>query len=134
MIPGYPDIVNPEFIVRFEGTGNYTLLYLETFAAARRVNLIMLSLMQGGKPLMVSKTLKYFEQQLPGFIRVSKAALINPLYMEKTVTTSSKAMQVVLLDGTRIVVSRRRIDHTLEQFALYRAAVAPVPPSRPPGS
>ena len=100
-IPGYRHIQDTQPIIWLEGSGNYTLIYLKDTR----------------QPLMASQTLKYFEYQLPGFIRVSKSALINPVYIRKIVKQDAKLMHLELRDDLTIVVPRRRIVDTLARLA-----------------
>ena len=65
---------------------------------------------------MVAQTLKYFEHHLPGFLRVSKSALVNPVYIQKIVQADVKLMPLELVDGLTIVVPRRRIVDTLARL------------------
>ena len=100
-IPGYGHIQDTQPIIWLEGSGNYTLIYLKDTR----------------QPLMVARTLKYFEHHLPGFLRVSKSALVNPVYIRKVVKEDAKTMQLELLDGLTFVVPRRRIVDTLARLA-----------------
>lgn len=93
LIPGYRHIQNAQLIIRMEGNGNYTVIHLR----------------ENPKPLMVSQTLKYFETQLPDFIRVSKSSLINPNAVDRIISLNAKTMYLQLTDSVRIAVSRRRI-------------------------
>lgn len=97
LIPGYRHIHNSQHIIRLEGEGNYTNVYLS----------------QQTKPLLTSRTLKYFQKQLPGFIRISKSALVNPAYVEKMIGSGSTTVSLQLADGTRLSISRRRVTDTI---------------------
>ncbi|HEX9957233.1 MAG TPA: LytTR family DNA-binding domain-containing protein [Fibrella sp.] len=100
LIPGYKNFQNPESIIRLEGSGNYTIIHLR----------------RESRPLMVSQTLKYFEDQLPGFIRVSKSSLINPMFVERPIHFDTKTVHLLLKDGTSIAISRRRIVDTINRL------------------
>ena len=100
LIPAYRHIHDIHLIMRLEGKGNYTIVYLRSEP----------------KPLLVSRTLKFFEPQLPDFIRVSKSLLLNPGYIEKIIKVNSKQLFLQLTDGVRISVSRRRIADTLARL------------------
>ncbi|MCX6215736.1 LytTR family DNA-binding domain-containing protein [Spirosoma sp.] len=91
-IPGYRHIQDAQSIRRLQGSGNYTLIYL------REVD----------KPLLVSKSLIYFAEQLPDFIRVSKSSLINPTDIVKVIRWDARKMEIELSDGTTLPVARRR--------------------------
>lgn len=92
-IPGYPHQQDSQLIVWLEGSGNYTLVHLR----------------DDHQPLMVSQTLKYFERHLPGFIRVSKSALVNPNFIDRVTQVDAKTMYLQLTGGITIPVPRRRI-------------------------
>lgn len=92
-IPGYRHIQDAGLIIWLEGSGNYTIIYLKD-------NL---------KPLMVSRTLKYFELHLTDFIRTNRSSLVNPDYIDKVSRDSAKTMHLELTGGVNIPVSRRRI-------------------------
>ena len=101
-IPGYGHFRDAQLVVRFEGNGNYTIVHLST----------------DERPLLVSQTLKRFESQLPGFIRISKSDLINPSYVQKVIQKEAKVMYVQLIKGPRLLISRRRISETLFKLSL----------------
>ncbi len=84
-------------IVRCEADDNYTTFYL-----------------QNGEKILVSKTLKYFEELLTAknFFRIHKASLINLGYLKKYV--KGEGGTVILDDGTQLPVSRRRKEGLLE--------------------
>ena len=95
-IPGYRTIQDTQLIVRLEGNGNYTIVHLKDQI----------------KSLMVSQTLKRFEPHLPDFIRVSKSSIINPAYVKKVIQ-GDRMTALLLTDGVKILVSRRRTARTL---------------------
>lgn len=100
LIPGYAQLTNTQSIVRLAGDGNYSLLYLQ----------------QEPKPLLVSVTLKWFECRFAHFIRVSKSALVNPRYVVEVKRRGPREVYLELVDGTLVVVSRRRIAATLHRL------------------
>ena len=94
LIPGYRDPQNTRRMIRLEGNGNYTIIHF----------------VDSSKFLMVAQTLRYFEEQIPDFIRVNKSALVNPTYIEDVTRAGSKIMFLRLTDGVELLVSRRRIN------------------------
>ena len=78
-------------IIRCEAESNYTHIYLA-----------------GGKHILSSKTLKYYETMLKGFnfYRVHKRHIVNLNFMTKFVKGDSGFL--MMEDGTKIDVSRRR--------------------------
>jgi len=85
---------DPKDILRCEGDNNYTHFYFID-----------------QKPLIVSRTLKEFEDILTehGFLRVHKSHLVNARYVVRL----DKDGLLWLADGNNLVVSRRRKDEVL---------------------
>jgi len=85
----------PDEIIRLEGESNYTRLFFS-----------------GKKPMLVSKTLKDYEELLAGhgFIRVHKSHLIN----KKHVVNYTNDGCLVLADQSKVEVSRRRKEEVME--------------------
>jgi len=83
----------PALITHFTGYSNYSRIHY-----------------QGGKIEVVSKTLFFFQERIPYFVRIHKMALINPYYIEAIRVPSRVRMpgSVSLWDGTLLPVSRRR--------------------------
>jgi len=89
-----------EDILHLEAEGSYTHIHLN-----------------GKKPFIASKTLKHFEEMLDDFkfIRTHKSHLVNP----KHITRISNDNEFVLLtDGRKVEVSRRKKDEVLQQLKL----------------
>lgn len=80
-------------IVWLEGDWNYTRIY------------------QLNKPVSLSAyTLKRYERQLAGFVRIRKDAIVNPLYICAMLKISSRPrrLKIVLTNGEQLEVTRRR--------------------------
>ncbi|WP_158500595.1 LytTR family DNA-binding domain-containing protein [Spirosoma radiotolerans] len=101
LIPGYKDPQDTQRMIRLEGNGNYTIIH---FADSSKI-------------LMVAQTLRYFEEQIPNFIRVNKSALINPAHVDELIRTGPKTMLLRLDDGLELLVSRRRISDVIMKLA-----------------
>jgi len=89
-----------EDILRLEADGSYTHIHL-----TKR------------KPFIASKTLKHFEDMLEEFqfIRTHKSHLVNP----KHITRISNDNEFVLLtDGSKVEVSRRKKEEVLQQLSV----------------
>jgi two-component system LytT family response regulator len=89
-----------EDILRLEADSSYTYIHL--------VN---------RKPFIASKTLKHFEEMLADFkfIRTHKSHLVNPRF----ITHISNDHEFVLLsDGTKVEVSRRKKEEVQEQLKM----------------
>ncbi|SFE87973.1 LytTR family DNA-binding domain-containing protein [Spirosoma endophyticum] len=102
LIPAYRHIQDTHRIMYLEGHGNYSLIYIQGLA----------------QPLLVSRTIKYFEPDLPHFIRVSKALLINPTYIQGVHQVRSRSVSIELTNKRRLAVARRRIDQVLIQLGV----------------
>jgi two-component system LytT family response regulator len=78
-------------ILQCEADDNYTFFYLA-----------------GGERLLITRTLKEYEEILSdlGFIRVHHSHLVNSKYIERYI--KGEGGTVILSDGSRIEVSRRR--------------------------
>lgn len=88
-------------IVRFEADNNYTKVYLTN-----------------GKKLVISKTLKEFENLLENsnFIRVHQSHLINTDYMKRYIKTDGGAIE--LTDGAEVPVSRAKREILNRKFEI----------------
>lgn len=101
LIPGYKDPQNTKRMIRLEGNGNYTIIHFADSA----------------KFLMVAQTLRYFEEQIPDFIRANKSALINPVFVKEIIRTNSKSVHLRMADGVELLISRRRINDVTAKLA-----------------
>jgi DNA-binding LytR/AlgR family response regulator len=81
---------SPQDILFLRGDINYTEFHL--------VN---------GKKVVSSSTLLRHQQRLDGFLRVSRKYLVNPDYITE-IENRHGVRQVLMLNGERIVVARRR--------------------------
>lgn len=66
------------------------------------------------KDIMVSKTLKDYEEMLDsfGFMRIHKSTLVNLSHIKKVVRYDG--LEVVMTNGAQLNVSRRRVPEVLE--------------------
>ena len=99
-IPGYRHLQNTQIICRLEGNGNYTIIHLQGQS----------------KPLLVSQTLKRFEDLFPDFIRISKSTMVNPHYVDQIIREDAKVIYLKLTNGLCLLVSRRRMIETLARL------------------
>ncbi len=83
---------SPQDILFLRGDINYTEFHL--------VN---------GKKVVSSTTLLRHQEKLDGFLRVSRKYLVNPEYITE-IENRHGVRQVLMLNGERIVVARRRKD------------------------
>lgn len=98
---GY-NIVDLEDILYLEGADNYTSFYL--------VN---------KKKIIVSKTLKEYEGFLSdlGFFRIHKSSIINLQHLKNI--NRENSIDVIMSDGHRLTVSRRRSAELLDKAKQY---------------
>ncbi|MBC7850695.1 MAG: response regulator transcription factor [Chitinophagaceae bacterium] len=89
-----------EDILRLEAESSYTHIHL-----------------RNRKPFIASKTLKHFEDMLEefSFIRTHKSHLVNPRHITRV---SNDNEFVLLTDGSKVEVSRRKKDEVLQQLKL----------------
>lgn len=87
-------------ILRLEADKNYTHIHL-----------------QQKRPFIASKTLKHFEDLLDdfSFIRTHKSHLVNPRHVTRL---SNNSEYLILTDGSRVEVSRRKKDEVQKQLSL----------------
>ena len=93
-------MVNVSSIIRCEGDNNYTHFYFE-----------------GGKKLLVSKTLREYERLLSdaGFFRIYQSHLVNLYHVEQYVR--GRGGSVKMTDGILLTVSRDRKKDLLNQLS-----------------
>ncbi len=107
---------HPILLAYFSGADNYTWVHF-----------------RNGKRQLLAKPLAYFEKQLPGFVRVHKIALVNPVVVADIQPPPRPKMPgaVYLHDGTRLPISRRRWMAVLTalQVANPPGAAVPLPAS-----
>lgn len=94
-------LIAHESIVWLEGDWNYTRIH-------RQNELTHLS----------AYTLKWYEQLLTSFVRVSKDAMVNPQHVQSVISLSSRPrrLQLILSNGEQIEVARRRQAETRRHF------------------
>lgn len=98
------DFVPMEDIVYLEAVGNYTTVHIKS-----------------GKPILASKTLKEFEDILPGsrFCRVHNGSIVNIAFIQKFI--KGDGGQVMLSNGLLLDVARRRKEELLKLMAGFSA-------------
>ncbi len=105
-IPGYPHLRDAQALTRLTGTCNYTWIEL----AGHK------------QPILVCHTLKYFERQLPDFIRVSRSLLINPRLITGMTQQNVKTLHLQLADGSHLPVPQRRIQTIIDKLSHLSAS------------
>lgn len=102
-IPGREEPILLNTIVRLQGFGNYTWLHRHN-----------------KKSLLATKSLIWFEQLLPDFVRASKSDLVNPSFIQSLDLLNSQTLELTMLNQPVIRVSRRRIDPVLAKLKVNR--------------
>lgn len=87
--------VSLDEIIRLQAESNYTHIFLK-----------------GGRVFVSAKTLKEYDEILQGhhFMRVHKSHLVNPSFIE----SYNKAGELILTDGTKVEVARRKKEYVQE--------------------
>ncbi|GAB4017082.1 hypothetical protein GCM10028808_47630 [Spirosoma migulaei] len=80
------------------------------------VNYSMVHLVSG-KAILSSRTLKWYSDRWPHFIRIHKAHLINPDQVHSCVVISSTIAHLIMNDGARLPIGRRRIREVIDQLS-----------------
>ncbi|MGR3808891.1 LytTR family transcriptional regulator DNA-binding domain-containing protein [Jiulongibacter sp. NS-SX5] len=99
--------VEPSEIMYLKADSNYTIFQFSD-----------------GKKDISGFTLKHHQQkeELSGFLRVNRAYLLNPLYIDKLIKKDSK-VAIRLSDGTKTKISRRRLQQILPKAEHLNFAV-----------
>jgi two-component system LytT family response regulator len=92
---------DPQQVLYLTGDVNYCTIYL-----------------LNGKAILSSRTLKWYSDRWPQFIRNHKAHLINPQHVHSCIILSSIDAHLVMRDGARLQISRRRIYAVTKQLGL----------------
>ena len=95
-------VINVSDIVRCESQRNYTLFYIK-----------------GNKQILVTRTLKEFEEMLEdsGFVRVHHSHLINISYLKEFV--KSDGGYAVMTDSSQVPVAVRKKEHLMKLLGLH---------------
>lgn len=98
---GY-SLININDIIHIEADSNYSIFYLAN-----------------NEKITVSKVLKEYEEILPDhqFVRIHKSSIVNLNYLREY--NSKNGLEVILKNGDRIAVSRRRASDFAEKIKLY---------------
>lgn len=105
-LPGHRLPICSKAIIRLEGYGNYSWVHLSTQS----------------RPLLIALTLKWFEDQLPAFIRVHKSEMINPNFVQKIELDGPQPVEICLFNEHKAKVSRRRFEQVLHKIIQYQKA------------
>ncbi|MVM41836.1 LytTR family transcriptional regulator [Spirosoma sp. HMF3257] len=92
---------DPQAILYLTGDVNYSYVHL-----------------LNGQVVLSSRTLKWFAQQWPSFVRVHKHALVNLAYVKHIKLASSlrSPSYLIMRDKASLTISRRRVITVVEQL------------------
>ncbi len=82
-------------IVWLEGDGNYTKVHF-----------------QNRRERLITRTLKWFDDELTDFLRIHRSILVNPHFVRQLIRRDDNTVILQLKDGSKLAVSRRRIRQT----------------------
>ncbi|MVM32454.1 LytTR family transcriptional regulator [Spirosoma sp. HMF4905] len=71
-----------------------------------------------GKSILTSRTLKWYSALWPQFIRIHKANLVNPEHIYSCVVVSSIIAHLIMRNGSRLPIGRRRISEVVQQLGI----------------
>ncbi|MVM33587.1 LytTR family transcriptional regulator [Spirosoma sp. HMF4905] len=92
---------DPEKVLYLTGDVNYCSVHL--------VN---------GTVILTSRTLKWYSDRWPQFMRVHKGHLVNPQHIYSCVVASPIVAHLIMSDGARLPISRRRIIPVIDQLGI----------------
>ncbi|MVM33592.1 LytTR family transcriptional regulator [Spirosoma sp. HMF4905] len=92
---------DPEKVIYLTGDVNYCTVYL-----------------LNGKTVLTSRTLKWYNDRWPQFMRVHKGSLVNPEQIHSCVVVSSIVAHLIMRNGARLPIGRRRISEVVEQLGI----------------
>ncbi|WP_460953762.1 LytR/AlgR family response regulator transcription factor [Spirosoma litoris] len=89
----------PDQVLYLIGDVNYCMVYL-----------------LNGKSVLSSRTLKWYSDRWPQFVRIHKANLVNPQHIHSCVVISSIVAHLIMRNGARLSIGRRRIKEVINQL------------------
>jgi len=98
-------LVGVDEIIHIEAASNYSVFHLD-----------------GRDKITVSRVLKEYEELLPDsqFVRIHKSSIINLVFLKEF--NFKNGLEVLLKNGEKIAVSRRRASDFMEKVKLYTGA------------
>ncbi|MVM33836.1 LytTR family transcriptional regulator [Spirosoma sp. HMF4905] len=92
---------DPKDILYLTGDANYSTVYL-----------------RNGQAILTSRTLKWYCERWPQFLRAHKGNLVNPAHIHSCIVVSSIEAHLVMNNGARLAVGRRRINEVVDQLGI----------------
>lgn len=104
-VPGLHRPLPIDTIIWIQGDENYVHMHL-----------------LNGRYYTLTNTLKWYDEQLPQFVRLHKSSLVNPAYVTHLKRANSRNVKAILSNGLSLRVSRRRIGPVIRQFERFPLA------------
>ncbi|GAB4016584.1 LytTR family transcriptional regulator [Spirosoma sp. KCTC 42546] len=95
---------DPNKVLYLSGDINYSTVYLID-----------------GKHILTSRTLKWYTSQWPHFMRIHKNSLVNPEHIYSCILASSIEGYLIMKNGARLTIGRRRINEVAIQLGIDRS-------------
>ena len=92
---------DPSQVLYLVGDINYSTVYL-----------------LNGKSILTSRTLKWYSDRWPLFIRTHKGYLVNPKYIHSCRIVSSINAHLTMQNGARLPIGRRRIWEVVQKLGI----------------
>ena len=71
-----------------------------------------------GQEIQSSRTLKWYAEKWPPFVRIHKANLVNPEHIYGCIRISSIVAHLMMNNGAKLQIGRRRISQVVKQLGL----------------
>ncbi|MVM33837.1 LytTR family transcriptional regulator [Spirosoma sp. HMF4905] len=71
-----------------------------------------------GQAIVTSRTLKWYSERWPQLLRVHKGSLVNPEQIHSCIVVSSEVSHLIMRDGARLLIGRRRIKTVTYQLGI----------------
>ena len=98
-VPGIRKPVPIRSIVWIQGVDNYARLYF-----------------RNGQQFLATRTLKWFDDQLPQFIRIRKSVLVNANHVTHCQWEPCRSVLITVRTGVAFPVARRRVGLVAERL------------------
>ena len=74
--------------------------------------------LSSSQAVLSSRTLKWYNDRWPHFIRIHKTNLINPQHIHSCIVVSSIVAYLIMQDGARLAIGRRRIKAVVDLLGI----------------
>ncbi|WP_460911853.1 LytR/AlgR family response regulator transcription factor [Spirosoma areae] len=70
-----------------------------------------------GEQILTSRTLKWYGERWPHFVRIHKGSLINPKHIHRCMLVSPTTAYLIMSNNAHLPISRRRIGEVINQLS-----------------